>query len=378
MIVVSHPTVNQYVRALVIAFFEQQRLKTFHTTLAFGRRAINLPRHKLRQHPFLETVRLVCQRLDWQTPIRHDAGWASVDSVARALDESVARTLKTGDAVYCYEDCSLETFRRAKHAGLRRYYELPILYWEAAKRLLEEEAGRYPDWKQTLLGHQDSTEKQQRKTEELALADLVICPSENVQASLPAGARSIVAGYGCSEPNHWSKERRSAKLRVLFAGELSQRKGLADLFAAMRELKRLDVELVVFGALKADLNFYRNQWPSFVYEPPRSNREFRELMRTCDVLVLPSIVEGRAMVQLEALSCGLPIVVTPNAGGKDLVEQGVTGFLVPIRAPGKIAEALGWIADHKEWLNDVRPDVFKKAKNNPWSKYTETILAALE
>ena len=65
--------------------------------------------------------------------------------------------------------------------------------------------------------------------------------------------------------------------------------------------------------------------------------------------MLPSIVEGRALVQQEALSCGLPIIVTPNAGGEDLVEEGITGHLVPIRSPEKIAEAISsLLADRNE------------------------------
>ena len=58
-------------------------------------------------------------------------------------------------------------------------------------------------------------------------------------------------------------------------------------------------------------------------------------MKAHDALVLPSIVEGRALVQQEALACRLPIIVTPNAGGEDLVEEGITGHLVPIRSPWK-------------------------------------------
>ena len=38
-----------------------------------------------------------------------------------------------------------------------------------------------------------------------------------------------------------------------------------------------------------------------------------------DALLMPSIVEGRALVQQEALSCGLPVIATSNAGGEDLV-----------------------------------------------------------
>jgi glycosyltransferase involved in cell wall biosynthesis len=97
-------------------------------------------------------------------------------------------------------------------------------------------------------------------------------------------------------------------------------------------------------------------------------------MLACDVLVLPSIVEGRAMVQMEALSSGLPIIVTPNAGAEDLVEPGQTGFLVPIRAPDKLAEVIDWMADHRAWIDDVRPLTLKKAKQSGWEKYIDKIL----
>ena len=62
-------------------------------------------------------------------------------------------------------------------------------------------------------------------------------------------------------------------------------------------------------------------------------QKVREIMKEHDALILPSIIEGRALVQQEALSCGLPIIVTPNAGGEDLIEKGITGYIVPIRSP---------------------------------------------
>ena len=100
-------------------------------------------------------------------------------------------------------------------------------------------------------------------------------------------------------------------------------------------------------------------------------------MLTCDVLALPSIVEGRAMVQLEALSCGLPIIVSPNAGAEDLVESGRTGFLVPIRSPEMLAERINWVADHRDWVSDVRPLILKKARQSGWQTYTDKILAGI-
>src|ERR1700722_14933570 len=93
MLTVSHPTVNQYVRALVSALDCRGALLEFHTTFAIGRRSVNIGKHKLRQHPYRETLRLLGQRLRLGWLIRHEIGWASVDAVAREFDRCVAQGL---------------------------------------------------------------------------------------------------------------------------------------------------------------------------------------------------------------------------------------------------------------------------------------------
>ena len=85
-------------------------------------------------------------------------------------------------------------------------------------------------------------------------------------------------------------------LRVLFAGSMGQRKGLADLFAAMRLLADRPIELVVLGSLQESPEFYRRQYEGFRHEAGRPHAQVLELMRSCDVFCLPSIVEGRALV----------------------------------------------------------------------------------
>jgi len=91
-------------------------------------------------------------------------------------------------------------------------------------------------------------------------------------------------------------------------------------------------------------------------------------------LVLPSIVEGRALVQQEALSCGLPIIVTPNAGGQDLVEEGITGHLVPIRSPEKIAEAILTMIENRNQKEEIRKLCQKKAIQYTWENYAQNII----
>jgi glycosyltransferase involved in cell wall biosynthesis len=97
-------------------------------------------------------------------------------------------------------------------------------------------------------------------------------------------------------------------------------------------------------------------------------------MNEHDVLVLPSIIEGRALVQQEAMACGLPLIITPNTGGEDLIENEKTGFIVPIRDPRKIAEKIEWFVEAQKMLPDMSRYCRKKAMQYNWSTYANSVL----
>ena len=402
MILLAHPFGNANVRAVLESLDQADLLAKFVTTLGWSsrsailpvfsrnlaRREYDLPRNKFHLRPGREIVRLLAGTLGLRIATEHERGWASIDQVWRNLDEKAARYLcankrrKEITAVYAYEDCALHLFEAAEDLRVRRIYDLPIAYFETAQRLLKEEARRYPDWESTLGGTRDSTEKLARKKRELELAELVICPSNFVYESLPEEIRAsrpcLVAPFGSpSHATHETHRTYSSPLRVLFAGALTQRKGLADLFAAMKLVDSTKVELVVMGSLLQSLPWYRQQGPRFTYESPRPHRDVLRLMRTCDVLVLPSIVEGRALVQQEAMACGLPLIATRNAGADDLIEEGETGFLIPIRSPEAIAEKISWCASHRERISGMGIAAQRKAAELTWRGYGGKVLAAI-
>jgi glycosyltransferase involved in cell wall biosynthesis len=406
----SHPTGNAFVRALLIGLIETGELDSFHTTLSFEgiadmlpaslqsaleRRRFPVPAAKIHANPMRELTRLLAPKLGLTALTRHEFGWASTDAVYQELDGRVAKYLvecagrqanghrEKLSACYSYEDASLASFEAAKKFGLKCFYDLPIAYWETTKGLLEEEAKRLPDWESTLygtnVGIRDSVMKLERKTREIELADVVVCPSKFVLESLPDRIRAekvcVVAEFGTPNLTEPLARRDShERLRILFAGSMSQRKGLADVFAAVNDLKRADVELVVMGSLVAPMEFYRKHCERFIYEKPRSHSEVLRLMQSCDVLVLPSIVEGRALVQQEAMICGLPLIVTANAGGEDLIEEGKTGFLVPIRSPAKVAEKINWFAENPREIPTMGELARHKAMQVTWESYRRKIL----
>jgi glycosyltransferase involved in cell wall biosynthesis len=405
MILLVHPFGNANVRAVLAALDGADRLAKFITTLGWSssspilqalpknlraemmRRGYDLPHYKIRTHPAREIVRHLAQKLGIRWLTKHETGWASIDRIWNGLDDVASGYVEenherlTIRGVYAYEDCAARLFERARELNIRRIYDLPIAYWETAQRLLRHEAERYPHWEPTLGGTRDSEAKLARKTRELELAEIVICPSAFVLDSLPEKARQekrcVVAPFGSPTNRTYESNRTHSSLRFLFAGALSQRKGLADLFAAMKLVKSPGAELVVMGSAILPLSFYRNHFAGFIYEPPRSHEAVLQLMSSCDVLVLPSILEGRALVQQEAMACGLPLIVTRNAGGEDLIVEGETGFLVPAGAPEAIAEKIEWFLQNRDRLPGMRNAARAKAAKLSWAAYGDQILHAI-
>jgi glycosyltransferase involved in cell wall biosynthesis len=334
--------------------------------------------------PAREIVRLLAVRLGLSALTRHEVGWACVDAVYRALDRRLARDLEAGRieaaAVYAYEDGALATFKAARRLGMRRLYQLPIAYWRLLQELLAEERDRRPDWAPTIGGLADSAAKHRRKDQELAEADCVIVASSFTRHSLmrcPAPPNRIeVVPYGAPpaiEVRRPCADGRRRPLRALFVGHLSQRKGLADLDAAMTQVGG-SATLTLVGPRTArncpalDRTIRAHRWI-----PPAPHARVLELMATHDVLVFPSIVEGFGLVMTEALSRGLPVITTPHTGAADLLTDGRDGFVVPIRSPDAIADRLTRLAEDRDLLAAMSEAALATARRNPWQRYEERI-----
>jgi glycosyltransferase involved in cell wall biosynthesis len=412
-VVILHPTGNKNVRAVVTGLNKAKMLLEFNTTVVVNPNSsfLKLLPAKIRQellrrtyshidsslivsHPLRELTRMIFTKLGFAWFTRPEAGWSSIDAIYHNLDQEVATRIVTKhkntiDCIYAYEDGALESFLAAKKLGLKCIYELPIAYWKTSRALLQEEALRNPNWEITLGGGtRDSQAKLERKTKELELADVVIVSSSFVKDSLPDWAKSkkiIMSPFGSplsaetdDAINSKMTTNSADKLRILFVGSMGQRKGLCDLFAAVKLLEGKNVELVVMGSLLAPMDFYRSELPDFTYEQGRSNEQVLALMRSCDIFCLPSIVEGRALVMQEAMSQGLPIIITPNTGGSDLIIEGKTGFLVPIRSPDQIAEKIQWFLNNKEKIPEMGMHAKKHAATYSWESYSSNIVNGIK
>ncbi|MGK7394478.1 MAG: glycosyltransferase family 4 protein [Candidatus Cyclobacteriaceae bacterium M3_2C_046] len=410
-IAVHHPTGNKNVRAVISALRSEGLLAKYLTTIAvqpqapwlellpkslkneLKRRSYDLTADKMSTSPYLEMVRLAMNKIGTKSLIAEENSYASVDAVYRAFDQSNAKKLSKLKkfhqlkAVYAYEDGAYHLFQKAKEIDLKCIYDLPIAYWETGRRLLMEEAERKPAWADTLGGGiKNSQAKLARKTEEMELADMIVCPSEFVKKSIPNSSQNkpiVLAPFGTpsfkeDHNNHTTPGTNHKPLRVLFVGSMTQRKGLGDLFDAFKLLKSTAVELVIMGSLQAPMEFYRKEYDGFTYEPGRPHHEVLELMSSCDVFCLPSIVEGRALVMQEAMSRRLPVIITPNTGGEDLVIPGETGFLVPIRSPEAIVEKINWFLENRTKISEMGRNAQKHAANYTWERYGKQVVQSIQ
>jgi len=126
--------------------------------------------------------------------------------------------------------------------------------------------------------------------------------------------------------------------RLIFVGRVVEQKGLVDLFEAMTGLipEHPDLALTVVGDGPDRRALERRAQDIGLgsrvdFLGSKSQAEVAELLAGADVFVLPSYAEGVPVVAMEALGCGIPVVASFVGGMAELVEDGVTGFLV---APG--------------------------------------------
>jgi glycosyltransferase involved in cell wall biosynthesis len=91
--------------------------------------------------------------------------------------------------------------------------------------------------------------------------------------------------------------------------------------------------------------------------------------------VLASVEEGLALVQAQAMACGVPVIATTNTGADDLFTDGVEGFIIPIRSPEAIRERIERMIDNKELRDKMAAASLERVKSlGGWDRYGECVV----
>jgi len=182
------------------------------------------------------------------------------------------------------------------------------------------------------------------------------------------------------------REKSDEVFRVVYAGSLSVRKGIIYLVKAFLKASIPNSELILIG--NYDSNIYK-----FIGASSKkiklighiNQNKLVNYYQNSSVFVMPSIEEGMAMVQIQALACGLPLICTTNTGGEDLlrlsgssieisknIKEFPAGFLVPIRDPKAIEECLLNLHKSPEKLVSKRESAKKLRDSNlSWERYAD-------
>ena len=170
-----------------------------------------------------------------------------------------------------------------------------------------------------------------------------LSPDEVERERLEGRSQQSVVCSQSEKADKWKSEIGNRKsempLRFLFLGQVNVRKGIHYLMAAARLLERENVRFDVVGPVGILPGALASAPGNMTFHGPVSRDCAEQWYGHSDVFVLPTLSDGFALTQIEAMAHGLPVIATPNCG--EVVSDGVDGFIVPTRDAAALAGAIG-------------------------------------
>jgi glycosyltransferase involved in cell wall biosynthesis len=248
--------------------------------------------------------------------------------------------------IFAYDTGALETMTWCRERGIKC-----ILNQMDPNRveveLVREEEKRWPGWTR---GTTEVPEAYfSRREQEWAMADRVVvnsafCKQALVRQGVAAEKVFIVplcyeadqAPTPRSELRTLNSSPSTPPLRVLFLGQVILRKGIQYLMEAARKLVNENIHFDVVGPIGISDDARASAPRNLTFHGRTSRAEATQWYARADVFVLPTLSDGFAITQLEAMAHGLQVVTTPCCG--DVVSDGVDGFIVPPRNADALAK----------------------------------------
>ena len=295
------------------------------------------------------------------------------------FDKQVSRLIKDCDVLFAWAGFSLFTIRQ-----VHRNYKTKILLERSSshigfqREILEEES--------RLIGMRIDLPEQKlidRELKEYEESDYILIPSQFVrQTFIDKGfnpERLIQVHYGIDQKAFRAAPKEDKIFRIIYVG-VCLRKGIHYLLEAVRELKLKNFEIWLIGKINEDARPIIERYKEhFKYIGGIPHNELFRYYSQGSVFVLPSLEEGLSLSMLEAMACGLPVIITEHTGGKDIITDGKEGFIIPIRDVNALKEKILYLYDNPKICKQMGDRAREKIESScTWDQYGNNIINCLE
>lgn len=299
--------------------------------------------HSLRTNIVYGLLKYVPER--WRPPSRVLFRWQDA-----GFDRWVGRHLEPCDYVHGIPGQCRWTFESARRQGIAtvlNHATGPVCQWV---RIMEPEYRRVGLRLEDFCPYDEAYFAGEHREYELAdwhCAASSVVKAQLIEEGIPP-ERIWQVSYGADQTifhGPTDPPARGEGFRIVFAGQLGLRKGVKTILEALTLAGRPGWRLGCYGALldeaKHDLAQYHGEVP-LDFHGPVPQKRLAEVFRAGSVMVLPSLEEGFGLVVPQALSCGLPVIVSDRVGAKDLVRHRENGSIFPVGNAAALAEELAW------------------------------------
>jgi len=347
---------------------------------AFAARCERIPDRLVHAFPFRSLLwkwrvrRLAAQGRSYDAYLQTDRRFAVALSRLK---------LPQHEVFFGYSYASLEMMEMEKKRGVLTVLG-QIDPGAAEFQLVAEEMIRLP--KLAGLPHEFPSNYYERNRREWKLADIILVNSEwsrelLLQQGAPAEKLAVIPLCYESEIGDQKPEVRGRKLdfcplRILWLGQVIVRKGIYYLMEAARLLRGENVHFDLVGPISITGDAVKSAPANMTFHGPVSRDRVAEWYRQSDLFVLPTLSDGFALTQLEAMAHGLPLIVTPNCGR--VVSVGKTGFIVPPRDSEALAAAILRFVHQPDLASEMAPACLEAVKAYSSSAFGQQLLGILK
>lgn len=283
------------------------------------------------------------------------------------------------DALLCTDSGLVRSVRKAKKKGIFTIVLHRTLHPEAIYEVLNEESKKFGVTEESAFTNRKWNRNRVTTLEE---CDVVFAKSNLVKESciekgIPEEKLKVVStGVGVDTEYFKPSKSDDDKFVCLFVGHKSLLNGVPYLLEAWKMLNLKDAKLIICGMQNKKI---MERYRKFVdFDAPGSVSNPLEYYNNATVFVLPSLTNSFPRVTLEAMSCGLPIIITEGVGSKDIIEDGKEGFIGPIRDSGLLAERIQYFYDNPDEVKRMGRNARKRAEEYSWGKYGDEVIKKIE